>query len=88
MLLKIIITLIKKYGIRGLTHQLLHSYLENRQQYVIIKSTNSPTPPIGTGVPQGSNSGPLLFLIFINVIVKSICLLKFSLFSDDTSIYI
>ena len=76
------------HGIRGLTHQLLRSYLEKRLQYVTINSTNSSASPIGMGVSQGDNVGPLLFLVFINNIVKSISQLNFNLFADETRIYL
>ena len=84
----ILLTKLSTYGIRGSTNQLLRSYLNNRQQYVSIDGVNSNTSPIEMGVPQGSNMGPLLFLIFINDIVKSSTILKFNLFADDTSIYL
>ena len=63
------------------------SYLSNRRQCVILSGALSEWAPVYTGVPHGSILGPLLFLIFINDIVKNINY-SIRLFADDTSLYI
>ena len=73
-------------GIRGISKTIIESYLSNRRQYVTIGEHKSGLSSITTGVPQGSNLGPILFLLFIN----DICMLplkgKLRLFADDTSV--
>lgn len=71
-------------GIRGNLLKWFENYLNERKQIVVIKNEKSYSKTIQAGVPQGSVLGPLLFLIYINDIVKNIdSVIK--LFADDTS---
>ena len=63
------------------------SYLTNRFQRVVIPGGISEWLEILAGVPQGSILGPLLFIMFINDIVKEIHS-NIRLVADDTSLYI
>ena len=54
------------FNIRDLAHIWFRSYLSNRQQFVFISGSSSELMSIECGVPQGSTSGPLLFLLYIN----------------------
>ena len=73
----------------GCSSQLLEwfsSYLSNRRQRVCFKGCNSSWLNINGSVPQGSILGPMLFVIFINDIVKGIRS-NIRLFADDTSLF-
>ena len=74
------------YGIRGPALSWFKSYLSDRQQFVHINGYDSSMSNIHCGVPQGSILGPLLFLIYINDILNSSSILKFTLFADDTTV--
>ena len=78
---------LKAAGVSGDVLRLLQSYLSGRRQRVVLPGSFSEWVYIKAGVPQGSILGPLLFLLYINDIVKNIGS-NIRLFADDTSLFI
>ena len=79
--------LIKKlrlYGIEGKLLKWLESFLSNRVQKVVVDGQHSEVTAVVSGVPQGTVLGPLLFLLFVNDIERSIKNSKLKMFADDS----
>ncbi len=70
-------------GIRGNIHSRITSFLKDRSQCVRIDGARSDKVQVGSGVPQDTVMGPLLFLLYINDEVSS----QVRLFADDCLLY-
>ncbi len=77
---------LRQLGITGPILSWLESYLSDRHQRVVIDGQSSEWIKTESGVPQGSILGPLLFLVFVNDLVKDIQT-NIRLFADDTSLF-
>ena len=76
------------YGFRGIALDWLTSYISGRSQFVSIDGNNSLPLALRTGVPQGSILGPLLFILYINDIIKVSTDVELLLFADDTNMFL
>ena len=77
-------------GVEGTALSLLESYLENREQCVIMGESRSEPTTLKYGVPQGSVLGPVLFTVYTGTL--SFLLeahgVSYHFFADDTRLYI
>lgn len=83
---KEILRSLKNIGVGGSALNWFKSYLENRKFKVKIQSKYSVTKDVSYGVPQGSQLGPILFIIYLDSIIKNITECEIFAFADDLAI--
>ena len=62
------------------------SYHTDRTQKCRVNDQLSDSIPVTCGIPQGSNLGPLLFLVYINDLPNCLNYSTPRMFADDTSV--
>lgn len=82
-----LLEILERVGVRGTAHDLLCSYLSNREQQVKINGCMSEVKTIQFGVPQGTVLGPLLFNIYINDLFEIKTGGDVVSFADDTAVF-
>lgn len=83
---KLILKKLNYYGLRGKINNILKNWLKNRRQFVKINDRTSDYGSSTYAVPQGSNLGPLIFILFINDIFELKLNGTLIMFADDAAL--
>jgi hypothetical protein len=83
---KILIKKLFIYGIRNKSLDWFKSYLHNRKPFCVVNNATSYTKKVSCGVPQGSNLGSLLFLLYVNDLPNCMDNSHAAMYADDTNI--
>ena len=77
---------LEHYGIRRITNSWFQSFRNDRMQFTTVSKCQSGKKYLMYGVLQGSVLGPLLLIVFINDLHKSVEFSSVHHFADDTNL--
>ncbi|CAB4038784.1 Hypothetical predicted protein [Paramuricea clavata] len=83
---KILIKKLKIYRVQNTALKWFISYLFDRKQFCKVGSAASSTKNIRCGGPQGSNLGPLSFLLHVNDLPNCLRHTSAKMYADDTNL--
>lgn len=77
---------LESMGISGVEKRWFESYLSERSQQTKLNDGVLSIKAIDIGLPQGSTLSPILFILYINDIIRALNRAKANLFADDTAV--
>ena len=77
---------LEQMGIRGHINKWIQSYLSGRKIIVNFNNYLSDEKDINRGTAQGSNLGPLIYILYTNDMLNHVTFAEGILFADDTSL--
>ena len=75
------------HNVDNLVVDWIADFLKNRKQQVLVNGSKSSVFDVNSGAPQGSVLRPLLFLIYINLMVEKFGENGLYLFADDLKVF-
>ena len=77
---------LRSYGVSGQIFGLVSSFVSNRRLWAVLDGKSSQEYPVNIEVPQGSNLGPTLFLLYIDDLPDDV-ICNIVIYADNNTLY-
>ena len=82
-----LLEVLSHYGIQNEALKWIKDFLTDRKMEVFVNGKKSSKKDVTSGVPQGSVLGPLLFIIYINLLIDKCGEENLFLYADDLKVF-